>query len=79
MFWNSDKGNDSRKDVTSKKDDIKDDGPHTDNNEIRQMESLLDDVINDKKSSSSLRNKASNRAESLELSKFPVSSRQMIK
>ena len=78
MFWNSDKSNNSGKDFTSIKDNIKDDGPHTDNNEIRQMESLLDDVINDKKSSSSLRNKASNRAESLELSKFPVSSGQRI-
>lgn len=54
--------------------ETKDDGSHADDgNELGQMENIINDVLGDgKKGSNTLRDKASSRAESLELHKFPV-------
>jgi hypothetical protein len=67
MFWN-------KKDQP----ETKDDGSHIarvdEQFEINQMESIINDILDDgKKKSDTLRDKASSRAEALELHKFPVS------
>lgn len=67
MFWNK------KEEV-----DIKDDGSHAkkadeqQQSELGQMESIINDVLDDgKKKNHTLRDKASSRAEALELHKFP--------
>lgn len=74
MFWL--KKTDSPETVTAPAPvpETKDDGSHADNsNELNRMENIINDVLSDgKKGSNTLRDKASSRAESLELHKFPV-------
>lgn len=64
MFWDK---KESEKNDTSVGDEKKTAGR---NDELAEMESIINDVLNDGKSNS-LREKASERAESLELNKFP--------
>lgn len=71
MFWSK------KSDTTVPAPETKDDDSHTsakeNDTELGQMESMINDVLKDgKKGSSTLRDKASSRAESLELNKFPV-------
>ena len=77
MFWS--KKEETSATPTATVPETKDDDFHTppkdDGNELSNMESIINDVIGEgKKGSNTLRDKASSRAESLELHKFPVCS-----
>lgn len=66
VFW-------SKKEVTESTDKESEATKQSGGTELGQMESILNDVLGENKNgSSSLRDKASSRAEALDLQKFPV-------
>jgi hypothetical protein len=66
MFW-------GKKADNSTVEGAKEETRNSDNQtEMDQMQTIINDVVYDNKDSGSLRDKASSRAEALELNKFPV-------